>query len=58
LPIIGLHAAFLQIDHRTIGKRMKFGTPMPSDMCEAIEKWRKYAAGGVLHKMEEEPEEE
>ncbi len=58
-PRQALHAAFLEIDHPTTGKRMKFETPLPPDMGEAIEKWRKYAAGGVLHKMEEEePEEE
>jgi 23S rRNA pseudouridine1911/1915/1917 synthase len=53
-----LHAALLEIDHPVTGKRMRFEAPLPPDMSAAIEKWRKYAAGGVLHKMEEEPEEE
>ncbi len=56
-PRHALHAAVLEIDHPTTGKRMKFETPIPADMSAAIEKWRKYAASGILHKGAEEGEE-
>lgn len=56
-PRHALHAAVLEIEHPVTGKRMRFESPLPADMTAVIEKWRKYAAGG-LAKPEERVEEE
>lgn len=56
-PRHALHAAVLEIGHPVTGERMKFETPLPADMSAAIGKWRKYAAGGIVHKGAEEGEE-
>ncbi len=46
-PRQALHAAVLEIDHPVTGERMKFESPLPADMSALLEKWRKYAAGGL-----------
>jgi 23S rRNA pseudouridine1911/1915/1917 synthase len=56
-PRQALHAAVLEIEHPATGKRMRFESPLPPDMSALVEKWRKYAEGGVQHKVEEEEEE-
>ncbi len=57
-PRQALHAALLEIEHPATGKRMRFESPLPPDMSQLVEKWRKYAAGGLVHKEEEEEEAE
>ncbi len=57
-PRQALHAALLEIEHPATGKRMRFESPLPPDMSLLVEKWRKYAAGGLVHKEEEEEEAE
>lgn len=56
-PRHALHAAVLEIQHPTTGKRMRFETPLPADMDAVIAKWRKYAAGGLPTDQAEEVEE-
>ena len=53
-PRHALHARTLEIDHPTTGKRMKFEAPQPPDMAALLEKWRKYAAGGISERQREE----
>ncbi|MDR0815478.1 MAG: RluA family pseudouridine synthase [Bacteroidales bacterium] len=43
LPRQALHARSLAFDHPQTGKRILFDSPLPEDMAQAIEKWRKYA---------------
>jgi 23S rRNA pseudouridine1911/1915/1917 synthase len=38
-----LHARSLGFTHPQTGKRLSFETPMPTDMEDVVEKWRKYA---------------
>ena len=42
LPRQALHAASLAFTHPVSGKRMSFESPLPADMQEVIEKWRRY----------------
>lgn len=43
-PRQALHAKTLGFVHPTSGKDMYFDTPLPDDMEQVIEKWRKYVA--------------
>jgi len=43
LPRQALHAETLGFVHPVTGEKMKFETPIPPDMEEALEKWRHYA---------------
>lgn len=43
-PRQALHAKTLGFVHPTTGKDMNFDTPLPDDMEQVIEKWRKYVA--------------
>ncbi len=43
LPRQALHAKTLGFEHPTTGQWMSFETPVPNDMVECMEKWRKYA---------------
>ena len=42
LPRQALHAAVLEIDHPTTGKRMKFESPLPADIEAVLARWRVY----------------
>ena len=42
LPPHALHAHTLGFIHPTTKKEMYFESPMPKDMDEALNKWRKY----------------
>lgn len=42
LPRQALHAKSLSIDHPTTGERMTFHRPLPSDISDVVEKWRRY----------------
>jgi len=42
LPRQGLHASSLGFIHPITGEKMLFESELPSDMTEALEKWRKY----------------
>jgi 23S rRNA pseudouridine1911/1915/1917 synthase len=44
LPRHALHAKTLGFVHPTTGKEMLFDSPLPDDMAQAIEKWRKYTS--------------
>lgn len=44
-PRHALHAQTLGFTHPTSGKKMNFESPLPSDMNNLIEKWRKYSTG-------------
>ena len=41
-PRQALHAKTLGFIHPSTGEKMFFDTPMPDDMQQVIEKWRKY----------------
>ncbi|MDR1668216.1 MAG: RluA family pseudouridine synthase [Bacteroidales bacterium] len=43
LPRQALHARLLAFDHPETGQRMTLASPLPDDMAQVIEKWRKYA---------------
>lgn len=43
-PRQALHAATLGFLHPTLGKEMDFAAPLPPDMAQLIERWRKFAA--------------
>jgi 23S rRNA pseudouridine1911/1915/1917 synthase len=45
LPRQALHAKSLAFNHPVTGKRLSFDSPLPDDMVQVIEKWRKYVAG-------------
>lgn len=45
LPRQALHAKTLAFDHPVTGKRLEFDSPLPDDMQQVIEKWRKYISG-------------
>ena len=45
LPRQALHAKSLAFDHPVTGKRLSFDSPLPEDMKQVIEKWRKYTSG-------------
>ena len=42
LPRQALHARTLEFDHPATGERMRFESPLPPDMEQVLEKWRKY----------------
>ena len=42
-PRQALHARTLGFRHPVTGKEMDFEAPVPSDMMELIEKWRRFA---------------
>ena len=42
LPRQALHARVLGFEHPTTGAHMHFESPLPDDMQQCIEKWRKY----------------
>ena len=44
LPRQALHAAYLAFDHPATGERMGFTSPLPDDMSQVLEKWRRYVA--------------
>jgi 23S rRNA pseudouridine1911/1915/1917 synthase len=39
-----LHARTLGFDHPADGRQLLFEAPIPADMTEVIEKWRKYSS--------------
>ncbi len=43
LPRTALHAKRLGFEHPVTGELMQFETPLPEDMEQCIEKWRKYS---------------
>ena len=43
-PRQALHAKTLGFIHPSTGEKMFFDTPMPDDMQQVIEKWRKYSS--------------
>ena len=45
LPRQALHAKSLAFDHPVTGKRLYFESPLPDDMVQVIDKWRKYTSG-------------
>jgi len=47
LPRQALHAKSLGFMHPTKKEWMQFETPMPPDMQEVIDKWKRYTAGSV-----------
>ena len=49
-PRQALHAETLAFDHPTTGERMHFSAPLPDDMSQLIEKWRRYVAPLELSK--------
>ena len=49
LPRQALHAKSLAFDHPVTGKRLHFESELPSDMTNAIEKWRTYLSGRDHH---------
>jgi 23S rRNA pseudouridine1911/1915/1917 synthase len=51
LPRQALHAKTLGFVHPRTGREMLFDSPIPSDMLDLIEKWRKYAG---VRELEEE----
>lgn len=47
LPRQALHARDLAFDHPGSGKRVSFSSPMPDDMAQALEKWRRYTKNRI-----------
>jgi 23S rRNA pseudouridine1911/1915/1917 synthase len=45
LPRQALHAKTLAFDHPVTGKRLSFNSPVPQDMQQVIDKWRRYISG-------------
>jgi 23S rRNA pseudouridine1911/1915/1917 synthase len=45
LPRQALHARYLSFTHPVTGERLEFDSPMPADMEEVTERWRRYIAG-------------
>lgn len=45
LPRQALHAKSLAFDHPVTKKRLSFNSELPSDMQQAIDKWRSYVSG-------------
>ena len=45
MPRQALHAKLLGFTHPVSGKRMVFEIPLPEDMLQLTEKWRKYISG-------------
>lgn len=41
-PRQALHAETLEFDHPATGERMSFASPLPEDMQQLLEKWRRY----------------
>jgi 23S rRNA pseudouridine1911/1915/1917 synthase len=56
-PRHALHAAVLEVEHPVTNKRMRFERPLPPDMAALVEKWRKYAASGIVQRSGPEGEE-
>ncbi len=50
-PRHALHAKTLSFSHPVTGKRMDFDSPIPTDMQELIEKWRKYPTVWDIEKI-------
>ncbi len=48
LPRQALHAKTLAFDHPVTGKRHEFDSPLPHDMQQVIDKWRRYISGRDL----------
>lgn len=48
LPRQALHAKTLGFEHPETGKWMSFETPVPEDMLNCMEKWRRYAKSSQL----------
>lgn len=48
LPRQALHAKTLGFEHPVTGKFMRFDSPIPEDMQNAIEKWRNYSSFNTL----------
>jgi 23S rRNA pseudouridine1911/1915/1917 synthase len=44
IPRQALHAASLAFDHPSNGRRMRFESPLPEDMRQALDKWRRYSS--------------
>ena len=53
LPRQALHAKTLGFVHPRSGKLVHFDSPIPSDMQELIEKWRKYSENMPLEEEED-----
>lgn len=49
LPRQALHARSLGFIHPRTKKEMFFESPLPNDMIQVIEKWRRYVAGREFH---------
>ncbi len=49
LPRQALHARLLEFTHPTSGKWMTFEVPLPSDMEQVMDKWRRYAGNPEVH---------
>jgi 23S rRNA pseudouridine1911/1915/1917 synthase len=45
IPRQALHARYLSFTHPVTGERLEFESPMPADMEEVTERWRRYIAG-------------
>lgn len=48
LPRHALHAALLGFKHPTTGQQMVFESPLPADMEQVIEKWRRYLTNRTI----------
>ena len=53
LPRQALHAKTLGFVHPRSGELVHFDSPIPSDMQELIEKWRKYSENMPLEEEED-----
>jgi len=46
LPRQALHACELELDHPVTGEKLRFQSPLPKDMSEALERLRAFSAPG------------
>jgi 23S rRNA pseudouridine1911/1915/1917 synthase len=53
LPRQGLHARLLEFDHPVSGKRMSFEVPLPQDMKQVMDKWKRYVGNPDLNYEED-----
>jgi 23S rRNA pseudouridine1911/1915/1917 synthase len=53
LPRQGLHARLLEFDHPVSGKRMSFEVPLPQDMQQVMDKWKRYVGNPDLNYEED-----
>jgi 23S rRNA pseudouridine1911/1915/1917 synthase len=44
MPRMALHAKTIGFEHPTTHKRMEFDSPIPDDISQVIEKWRRYVS--------------